>query len=120
MFSMFVFSIQEFFICYFYCQKMAFVCEFQHTPLWKLMIFSRFLKGKRFCEHVPNSPKNKNLKRLIPYLLEKVVFLDPKRLLSPSNMGKENFFFNFECYDLANGKGNESVRFGRHIDIEVS
>jgi hypothetical protein len=38
MFPTFGFSIQECFICYFYCQKMAFVCEFQHTPLWKLMI----------------------------------------------------------------------------------
>jgi hypothetical protein len=36
------FQFQEFFICYFYCQKTAFVSEFQHTPLWKLMIFSRF------------------------------------------------------------------------------
>jgi hypothetical protein len=33
-----------------------------------------------------------------------VVFLDPKRLLSPFRKGKKNFFFNFECYDLANGK----------------
>jgi hypothetical protein len=41
MFPPFGFSIQECFICYFYCQKTAFVCEFEHTPLWKLMIFSR-------------------------------------------------------------------------------
>jgi hypothetical protein len=33
MFTPFGFSIQEIFICYFYCQKTAFVCEFQHTPL---------------------------------------------------------------------------------------
>jgi hypothetical protein len=31
MFLPFGFSIQEFSICYFYCQKTAFVCEFQHT-----------------------------------------------------------------------------------------
>jgi hypothetical protein len=60
--------------------------------------------GMRFCGHVPNSPRNKNLKRLILNLLEKVVFLDPKRLLSPFGMDKKNFFFNFECYDLTNGK----------------
>jgi hypothetical protein len=30
MFLPFGFSIQEYFICYFYCQKMDFVCEFQH------------------------------------------------------------------------------------------
>jgi hypothetical protein len=58
----------------------------------------------RFCGHVPNSPRNKNPKRLIPCLLEKVVFLDPKILLSPFGKGKKIFFFNFECYDLANGK----------------
>jgi hypothetical protein len=29
MFSPFGFSIEEFFIYYFYCQKTAFVCEFQ-------------------------------------------------------------------------------------------
>jgi hypothetical protein len=42
MFPPFRFLIQEFFICYFYCQKTAFVCEFQHTPLWKIIFFSRF------------------------------------------------------------------------------
>jgi hypothetical protein len=101
MFPPFGFSIQEFFIFYFYCQKTAFVCEIHHTPLWKLMIFSKFYT---FCGHVPNSPRNKNLKRLILNLLEKVVFLDPKRLLSPFGRGKKNFFFNFECYNLINGK----------------
>jgi hypothetical protein len=38
------------------------------------------------------------------YLLEKVVFLDLKRLLYPLGRGEKNFFFNFECYDLTNGK----------------
>jgi hypothetical protein len=41
-FSLFGFSIQEFFTCLFYCQKMAFVCEFQHTRLWKMIFFSMF------------------------------------------------------------------------------
>jgi hypothetical protein len=36
MFPPFEFSIQEFFICLFYCQKTAFVCEFQHTSLQKI------------------------------------------------------------------------------------
>jgi hypothetical protein len=60
--------------------------------------------GMRFCGHIPNSPRNKNLKRDILNVLEKVVFLDPKTLLSPFRRGKKSFFFNFECYDLANGK----------------
>jgi hypothetical protein len=33
-----------------------------------------------------------------------MVFLDPKRLISPLGRGENNFFFNFECYDLTNGK----------------
>jgi hypothetical protein len=57
----------------------------------------------RFYGHVPNSPRNKNLKRLILNLLGKVVFLDPKRLLSLFCRGKKNFFFNFECF-VTNGK----------------
>jgi hypothetical protein len=42
MFLLFGFSIQEFFICLFYGQKTAFVCEFQHTPLRKMIFFSMF------------------------------------------------------------------------------
>jgi hypothetical protein len=73
----------------------------------------------RFCGHVPNSLRNKNLKRLILNLLERVVSFYPKKLLSPFGKGKKNFFFNFECYDLANIR-NESVKFGRHVDIKVN
>jgi hypothetical protein len=73
----------------------------------------------RFCRYVPNSLRNKNPKRHISYLLEKVVFLDPKRLLSPLGRGEKSFFFNFECYDLTNSK-EWKVRFDRHVDIEVS
>jgi hypothetical protein len=42
MFPPFGFSIQEFFICYFYCQKSAFVCEFLHTPSWKIFFLATF------------------------------------------------------------------------------
>jgi hypothetical protein len=75
--------------------------------------------GMRFCGHVPNSPRNKNLKRLILNLLQKVVFLDPKRLLSPFCRGKKTFSstLNVKISQMAR---NESVKFGRHIDIEVS
>jgi hypothetical protein len=73
----------------------------------------------RFCGHVPNSPRNKNPKRLIPYLLEKVVFMDPKRLLSPFRRGEKNFFSTLNVM-ISQMVRNESVRFGRHIDREVS
>jgi hypothetical protein len=39
-----------------------------------------------------------------PYLRPKLVFLASESLLSLSGTVEKNFFFNFECYDLANGK----------------
>jgi hypothetical protein len=38
----FGFSFQEFLLCLFYCLKTAAVCEFQHTPLCKMILLSRF------------------------------------------------------------------------------
>jgi hypothetical protein len=75
--------------------------------------------GTRFCGHVPNSPRNKNLKRHISYLLEKVVFLGPKRLLSPFRRDKKTFFSTLNVM-ISQMVRNESVRFGRQIDIEIS
>jgi hypothetical protein len=70
------------------------------------MILSRFhtYVGMRFCGHVPNSPRNKNPKRLIPYLFEKSGFFGLQKTTVPLGQGQNLFFFNFECYDLANGK----------------
>jgi hypothetical protein len=73
----------------------------------------------RFCRHVPNSPRNKNPKRHISYLLEKVVFWDPKRLLSPWAKVKKTFSSTLNVM-ISQMVRNESARFGRHIDIEVS
>jgi hypothetical protein len=73
----------------------------------------------RFCGNLPNSPRNKDLKRLILSLLEKVVFLDPKRLLSPFSRGKKTFFSTLNVM-ISKMVRNESAIFGRHIDIEVS
>jgi hypothetical protein len=44
-----------------------------------------------FCGHVPNSSKNKNVKRLIPHVLQKMVFLGSKTLLSPWTKEKKLF-----------------------------
>jgi hypothetical protein len=57
-----------------------------------------------FCGHVPNSPRNKNLKRHILNLLKKVVFFGPQKTAVPLSQGQKKIFFNFECYDLTNGK----------------
>jgi hypothetical protein len=48
-----------------------------------------------------------------------MVFLAPKTLLCPLNTWKKPPFFNFEPYDLAT-VWNECVRFGGHINIQVS
>jgi hypothetical protein len=106
MFPPFGFSIQELFICYFYCQKTAFVFEYQHTPLEEIIFWqpSTTLVNMRFCTHVRNSTRNKNVKSGKPYLHPKMVFLAPKTLLYLSGTVEKNFFFDFEPYHIANGK----------------
>jgi hypothetical protein len=73
------------FLCLFYYQKMAFVCEFQHIPLQKMIFSSMFHTscGYEIWRHVPNSLRNKNTERHIPYLFFKMVVLAFKSLLSP-------------------------------------
>jgi hypothetical protein len=39
-----------------------------------------------------------------PYPCPKMVFLASEKLLSLSGAVEKNFFFNFDCYDLAIGK----------------
>jgi hypothetical protein len=58
----------------------------------------------RFCSHVPNSTRNKNVKSGKPYLCPKMVFLAPKILLYLLGAVEKNFFFDFGPYNLANGK----------------
>jgi hypothetical protein len=86
---------------------------------WWFSHSSTHCVGMRFCGHVPNPRKSKNKKRHMLYLLKKVDFLDPKRLLSPFCSGRKNYFFNLNVM-ISEMVMSESVRFGRHIDIEVS
>jgi hypothetical protein len=65
---------------------------------------STLLVGMILCRHIPNSPRDKNKMMHHPCLLEKVVFLASKTLLSPIGTWKKNYFINFKLYDLANGK----------------
>jgi hypothetical protein len=58
----------------------------------------------RFCTHVPNSTKNKNVKSHKPYLSPKMVFFPSETLLYLSGTVEKNFSFDFEPYDLPNGK----------------
>jgi hypothetical protein len=100
---------------------MVFICEFQHTSLWKI-IFSQCSTppmGMRFCRHLPNPPRDKKKMSHDPCLLEKVVFWAFKTLLSPFGSGKKTFLSTLNVM-ISRTVRNECTRFGGHIDIEVS
>jgi hypothetical protein len=73
----------------------------------------------RFWGHALNSLRNKNMERLIPYLLEKMVFLAFKTLLSLRVQGEIIFWSTLNVMILQMVR-IECVRFGGHVDIEVS
>jgi hypothetical protein len=73
----------------------------------------------RFCGHAPNSPRNKNIKMLILNILLKVVFLTPKDCCPPFAGAKKTFSSTLNVM-ISQMVRSESVRFGRHIDIEIS
>jgi hypothetical protein len=73
----------------------------------------------RFWGHVPKSLRNKNMERLIPYLLLKMVFW-PSKLCHPVKaQGKKKFWSTLNIMILQTVR-NVCVRFGGHVDIEVS
>jgi hypothetical protein len=77
----FGFLFQEFLSYLFYYLNMAFVCEFQHTPLCKMMFFSRF--------HI--------------------------------SCGYEILFYFPTLSDMIlQMVGNECVRFGGYVEVQVS
>jgi hypothetical protein len=70
---------------------------------WWFFQGSISLMDMRFCWHVPNSSRNKNLMSLNSYLFYKmVVFWASRTLLYLLSSKKFWFFFNFEPYNLAN------------------
>jgi hypothetical protein len=87
--------------------------------MWMFSQGSTPLVGMKFCEYVPNSLRNKNLKSLIPNLLEKMVFLASKTLQSPSSAAKKTFSSTLNVMILQIVR-NECLRFDVHIDIQVS
>jgi hypothetical protein len=117
MFSPFGFSIQEFFICYFYCQKTAFVCEFQHTPLRKMIFFSMFHTS---CGDMYLTYLETRIWRGTFHIYFKKWFFWPSKLYcSLWGQGKKTFLSTLNVMILQTVR-NECVRFGRHVDIEVS
>jgi hypothetical protein len=72
----------------------------------------------RFWGHVPNSLRNKNMERHIPYLLLKMVFLAFKLCCPLWAQGKKTFLSTLNVMILQMVR-NKCVRFGGHVDIEV-
>jgi hypothetical protein len=109
MFSPFGFSIQEFFICLFYCQKMAFVCEFQHTPLRKMNL------GDMYLTHLET-----RIWRGSFHIYFKKWFFWPSKLCCPLKVQWKKTFFSTLNIMILQTVRNECVRFGGHVNIEVN
>jgi hypothetical protein len=120
MFSLFGFSIKNFSYAIFIVQKRPLYVNFSIPPCgrWFISQCSTPLVGMRFWGHVPNSLRNKNIERHIPYLLLKMVFFAFKTLLSLRAQGKKTFLSTLNVMILQTVR-NECVRFGGHVDIEV-
>jgi hypothetical protein len=102
-------------------KKMAFFGEFQHTSLWEIFFSqcSTPLVGMRLCRHVPNSPRNKNKMMHHPCLLEKVIVLASKTLLSPISTWKRKNSSTLNLMILQMVR-NECAKFGGHVDRQVN
>ena len=80
---------------------------------------STTLVNMRFCIHVPNSNKNKTMKFGNSYLCLKMIFWPPKHCCPSRAQWKKTFCLTLNIMILQTVR-NEFVRFGGHVDIEVS
>jgi hypothetical protein len=99
MFPLIGFSIQEFFICYFYCQITAFVCEF----------------GDMYLTHLET-----RIWRGTFHIYFKKWFFWPSKLCCPLRTQWKKTFLSTLNVMILRMVRNECVRFGGHVDIEVS
>ena len=106
MFLLFGFSIQEFFMCYCYCQKTGFACEFQHTPLRKIILLAILYNfGEYEIFHTCIQFKQEQEYEIWqPIFMSKNHFFGLQNTTVPLMHNRKNFLFDFEHYDLANGK----------------
>jgi hypothetical protein len=79
-------------------------------------MFLRPPMGMNFCEHVPNSLRNKNPKKLIPNLLKEKFFWPPKHYSPPQPSGKKSFSSTLNV-TISQMKRNECLRFCAHVEI---
>jgi hypothetical protein len=80
---------------------------------------STILANMRFCTHVPNSTRNKNVKSGKPYLCPKWFFWPTKHCCTSLAQWKKTFCFTLDLMSLLMVR-NEYLRFGGHVGIQVS
>jgi hypothetical protein len=73
----------------------------------------------RFCEHIPNSYRNKKWSPLIHIYSIKWLFLPLKHCRIPWAQGKKTLFPTLNVMILQMVR-NEYVRFGGHVEVQVS
>ena len=122
MILLFGFSIQEFFICLFNCQKMAIVCKFSAYLLAENDFFSNVLHllwvwdfEDMYLTHLESRIWISSY-----HIYFKKWFFWPSKLYCPPKVqGKKTFLSTLNVMILQIVK-NEWVKFGGHVIIEVS
>jgi hypothetical protein len=106
---------------FFIVKKRPLYVNFSIPPCrkWFFSQCSTPLVAMRFWGHVPNSLRNKNMERHIPYLMQKWFFW-PSKLWCPLWAQGILFFWSTLNVMILQTVRNEYVRFGGHVDIEVS
>jgi hypothetical protein len=115
------FQSKKFSYAIFNVKKRPLYVNFSIPPCgkWFFSQCSTSLVERRFWGHVPNSLRNKNMERHIPYLLQKIVFWPSKLCYPLRAQGKKTFLSTLNIMILQMVR-NECARFGGHVDIEVS
>jgi hypothetical protein len=115
------FQCEKFLYVFFIFKKRPLFVNFSIPPSakWFFLQCSTSPVTMRICGHVPNSPMNRNPKRLIPYICQKWIFGPPKLYCTSRAWAEKTFWWTLNVMILQTVR-NECLRFGGHIDIEVS
>jgi hypothetical protein len=115
------FQYNNFLYVFFIVKNWPLYVNFSIPPCgkWFFSQCSTLLMGMRFWGDVPNSLRNKNTERYIPHLRLKMIFLAFKTLLCLYGTRGKHFFVKMNVMILQRMR-NECVRFGGHVDIEIT
>jgi hypothetical protein len=103
---------------FFWIQKHALYVNFiisLHTK-WLFSQGLIHLVDMGFCRHVSNSPRNKNLKSLDSYLIQKMVFTLSKRFALGTRKKALSSTLNFMILQIVR---NEWIMFGIHVNYKI-